>query len=163
MNKIFFSITLLLLFSSCKNNTVFTEYKAIANNKWQKDNIVNFKVVIKDTLSSNAIYINLRNNKDYAFNNIFLIAQMEAPNKNKTIDTLEYRMTDDKGYFLGTGYTDIKENKLELKEKIIFPSSGIYSFKIQQAMRKNGEENGVEFLDGITDVGIEIEKLNPIK
>ena len=161
MPKILNFLILLLLLSACNNHTVFTKYKAIENNKWQKDSIVSFKVTIKDTLSNNAIYVNLRNDKDYAFNNIFLIVAMDAPNKKQTIDTLEYRMTDDKGYFLGTGYTDIKENKLELKEAIIFPQSGIYTFKIQQAMRKNGEENGVESLNGITDVGLQIENKTP--
>ena len=161
MPKIITFIVLLILLSACNNHTVFTKYKAIENNKWQKDSIVSFKVAIKDTLSNNAIYVNLRNDKDYAFNNIFLIVEMDAPNKKQIIDTLEYKMTDDKGYFLGTGYTDIKENKLELKENIIFPQSGIYTFKIQQAMRKNGKENGVESLNGITDVGLQIENITP--
>ena len=156
-----FSLIILLVFlSSCSNNTVFSEFKAVANNAWQKDSIFEFDVAIKDTTSQHAIYINLRNDKDYEFNNIFLIVDVDYPNKTKVIDTLEYKMTDDKGVFLGTGFTDIKENKLELKEHIKFPIKGNYTFKVQQAMRKNGQENGEEFLKGITDVGIQIEKLN---
>ena len=152
-------IILLIFLSSCSNNTVFSEYKAVDNNQWQKDSVFNFDVDIQDTLYQHAIYLNLRNDKDYEFNNIFLIVDIDYPNNTKITDTLEYKMTDDKGVFLGTGFTDIKENKLELKESIIFPTKGIYKFQVQQAMRKNGQENGVEFLKGITDVGIQIEKL----
>ncbi len=146
-----------LLFS-CNNNQIYSKYKSIDHNKWHKDSIVSFNVDIKDTLSNHAIYLNLRNDKDYNFNNIFLIVNVNYPNKNKVTDTLEYRMTDEKGRFLGSGFTDIKENKLAFKENIVFPSSGKYQFNIQQAVRKIGSENGIEILEGITDVGIEIEK-----
>ena len=156
----FLLIILMISLSSCSNNTVFSKYKAVDKNKWQKDSVFTFKVDIQDTISDNAIYINLRNDKDYEFNNIFLIVDVDFPNNTKIVDTLEYKMTDDKGVFLGTGFTDIKENKLELKENIKFPVKGTYKFKVQQAMRKNGQEDGVEFLNGITDVGIQVEKLN---
>ena len=159
MNKFIQLAVIIVLLSSCQNNTVFTKHKAMDNNKWHKDSIVTFEVDIKDTIYKNAIYLNLRNNKDYGFNNIYLIVNINYPNKKKIIDTLSYKMTDEKGRFLGTGFTDLKENKLELKESFLFPTKGKYIFNIQQAMRKNGKENGVEELEGITDVGIEIEKI----
>ncbi len=159
MNKIFILMLLSSLLFSCNNNQIYSKYKSIDHNKWHKDSIVSFNVDIKDTLSNHAIYLNLRNDKDYNFNNIFLIVNVNYPNKNKITDTLEYRMTDEKGRFLGSGFTDIKENKLAFKENIIFPLSGKYQFNIQQAVRKNGKENGIEFLEGITDVGLEIEKI----
>lgn len=159
MLRLFIFFAFISLLSSCNQNLVFSEYKTVDNNKWHKDISVNFNVEVKDTLSNNAIYINLRNDKDYDFNNIFLIVGVDYPNKTKVIDTLEYKMTDDKGYYLGTGFTDIKENKLEFKENIIFPTKGTYKFSIQHAMRKIGKENGVDYLEGVTDVGIEIEKV----
>lgn len=152
-------LLIILLFASCKHDLVFTKYTHVTNNTWHKDSIVRFKVDITDTISKHAVYLNLRNDKDYEFNNLFLIVDVDYPNKTKISDTLEYKMTDEKGFFLGTGYTDIKENKLELKEHMQFPVKGIYTYNIQQAMRKNGEEQGVVLLNGITDVGLEIEKI----
>jgi gliding motility-associated lipoprotein GldH len=157
-------ITVLLSLVSCSNGTIFTAYKSITENKWDKNSVINFKYNAIDTVSKNTIYINLRNNKNYEFNNLFLIVTVEFPasiNKakfSKITDTLEYEMTDAKGYFLGTGFTDIKENKLEYKTNISFPIKGEYHFSIQHAMRKIGEQNGVSFLNGVTDVGIEIVK-----
>ena len=39
-----------------------------------------------------------------------------------------------------------------------FSVSGEYTVSITQAMRKNGEINGIESLKGITEVGFRIEK-----
>ncbi len=155
-NSLFF-ILLLSLFS-CKQSTVFSEFKPIDNEKWHKDSIVNFTFNAKDTVSLNNIYINLRNNKDYNFSNIYLIVGIEFPNNNSIKDTLQYQMADENGVFLGTGFTDIKENKLEYKTTIRFPQKGKYKFTIEQAMRELGKIEPQEYLNGITDVGIEIEK-----
>ncbi|MCF6350117.1 MAG: gliding motility lipoprotein GldH [Flavobacteriaceae bacterium] len=153
-------IVISILFISCTNNTIFTKYKGIENNKWHKDSIISFNYNTTDTISKNIVYINLRNDKNYAFNNLFLITTVEFPNKTKIIDTLEYEMADVKGHFLGTGFTDLKENKLVYKTNIRFPIVGEYQFSVQHAMRKISEENGIDFLNGITDVGIEIEHIN---
>lgn len=159
MNRFIAILILSILCSSCTNkNIVFDEYKSISNSKWHKDSIISFVFNPIDTLTKNEIYINLRNNKNYEFNNLFIIASVEFPNKTQVIDTLEYEMTDDKGYFLGTGFTDAKENKLEYKTNIQFPLKGDYLFSIQHAMRKNGKENGMIHLEGVTDIGIQINK-----
>jgi gliding motility-associated lipoprotein GldH len=61
------------------------------------------------------------------------------------------------GELLGSGFTDIKENKLWYKEGIVFNESGEYTINIQHAMRENGKVNGVVNLEGITEVGFRIE------
>lgn len=159
MRKYIALIILFIVFSSCAKNNIFSEYKSIPNSKWHKDSIVNFTFNVTDTLSKSVIYVNLRNDKNYDYNNIFLIVGVDFPNNTKIVDTLEYKMTDEKGYYLGEGFTDIKENKLEFRINTQFPNKGKYNFYIQQAMRKNGKENGVLLLEGITDVGIQIEKI----
>jgi gliding motility-associated lipoprotein GldH len=83
---------------------------------------------------------------------------MQFPNGEQVIDTLEYDMADAHGQFLGEGITEIKESKLFYKEGIRFPVSGNYSLEVFQAMRKNGEIEGVAKLSGNSDVGFRIEK-----
>ena len=75
-------------------------------------------------------------------------------------DTLEYRMAKPNGEFLGTGFSDIKENKFWYKEHVVFQEAGEYQFDIQHAMRENGKVQGVENLEGITDVGLRIEEIS---
>jgi gliding motility-associated lipoprotein GldH len=157
-SKIFLFFVVIIGISSCSKNMVFNQYKNMVNEQWHKDSIVNFSFYSTDTISKNNIYINLRNNKDYEYSNLFLIVGIEFPNNYQIVDTLEYEMTSQEGRFLGTGITDIKENKLEYKTNVVFPVQGEYHISIQQAMRKTRDVEGIINLKGITDVGIQIEK-----
>ena len=84
---------------------------------------------------------------------------MTFPDLTKVVDTLEYEMADATGRFLGSGFSDRKENKLFYKENVRFKESGIYLFQIRQAMRKRNEVAGISPLQGISDVGISVEKV----
>lgn len=155
-------VFLLILFfiTSCDEKRVFDEYQTLSNASWNKNNTISFNFTVNDTIAQRNLFINLRNNNNYPFSNLFLITQMDFPNGQKVIDTLEYDMTDKTGKFLGKGFSEIKENKLFYKENIIFPTTGDYKVTIKQSMRKNGNVDGVSSLDGITDVGFRIEKTN---
>ncbi|WP_440068468.1 gliding motility lipoprotein GldH [Tenacibaculum discolor] len=154
---IFFLVAMLL--ASCDSNSEFDNYITLPKSAWNKKNTIQFTFPINDSIGKKNLFINLRNNKDYAYSNLFLITQMDFPDGQIIIDTLEYDMADVTGKFLGEGFTDIKENKLFYKENITFPRKGEYTFKVRQAMRKNGEIEGVEELEGITHVGFRIEKI----
>jgi gliding motility-associated lipoprotein GldH len=148
-------------FSSCDSNRVFDEYKSVPN-QWHKDSIISFNVIPPDSTNNYNLFVNLRNTNDYKYNNLFLIVEMDYPNGKILKDTLEYKMADPDGKLLGTGFTDVKENKLWYKgfeRPFIFNESGEYKIKIQHAMRQNGQVNGIENLVGITDIGFRIEKL----
>lgn len=158
--KIIFLFIVIISISSCTKNMVFDQFQNIEDAEWHKDSIISFTINSVDTISKNNIYINLRNNKDYEFSNLFLIVGIKFPNNYQIVDTLEYEMTSPEGRFLGTGITDIKENKLEYKTSVNFPVKGDYIIKIQQAMRKTRNIEGLMYLEGITDVGLQIEKVN---
>ncbi len=159
MRNITFVLIVSFLITSCNSNTVYTSYKTLSNSTWHKDSIINFKFNPTDTISRNNLFINLRNNNDYQYSNLFVIVDINFPNNTSFIDTLEYEMTDAEGKFLGQGFTDLKENKLEYKSNVIFPITGEYNVNIQHAMRKGGAVDGIERLDGITDIGLHIEKM----
>ncbi len=157
--KIIMFFVVIFSIHSCTKNIVFNQYKNIENSQWHKDSIINFTINSIDTISKNNIYINLRNNKDYEFSNLFLIVGIKFPNNYQIVDTLEYEMTSPEGRFLGTGISDIKENKLEYKTHVTFSLKGTYNISVQQAMRKTRNVEGITNLNGISDVGIQIEKI----
>jgi gliding motility-associated lipoprotein GldH len=103
--------------------------------------------------------VNVRDNNDFPFNNLFLIVSLEQPNKQTVVDTLEYLMADTDGTLLGEGFTDIKENKLIFKQKAVFYQKGIYKISIQQAVRETGKIVGEKELKGVTEVGFRIESI----
>ncbi|MCA0131353.1 gliding motility lipoprotein GldH [Winogradskyella alexanderae] len=147
------------LILGCDSNAVYDIYKSVPN-QWHKDTIANFKLSAPDTTSNYNLFVNVRNTNDYKFNNLFLIVELNYPNGKTLKDTLEYKMAKPNGELLGTGFSDIKENKLWYKGFDVpfkFTEEGDYNVSIQHAMRENGRVNGVENLEGITDVGFRVE------
>jgi len=145
---------------SCGKDVVKSEYKATNDGKWDKENVMKFTFSDMDTIEKNNIFINIRSDANYPYSNLFLIAELTFPDGETVKDTLEYEMALPDGQWLGKGFGSLKENKLWYKENIVFPFAGVYTLQLSQAMRKNGSVEGVEHLEGITDVGYQIEKSN---
>ena len=143
------------LFFSCDKKRVFDEYKSLGNS-WDKDSVVTFNLPELDSIKKYNLFVNLRANNNYPFNNLFLIVAIERPNGFTKVDTLEYQMANPDGSLMGNGFSDIKESKLFYKEKVRF--RGKYKVHIKHAVRENGKVPGVTTLDGITEVGFRIEK-----
>lgn len=150
----------LVLCFSCTDHLAYSTFKSTDNGQWAKDRKMEFTFGEMDTLSSYDMYITLRNDEQYPYSNLFVIAEIGAPDGTTERDTLEYQMADAMGNWLGTGYGSVKENKLWYRENIVFPSSGVYTVTLSHAMRKNGSAEGLDVLPGVLDVGLQIEK-NP--
>ena len=157
-NKLLFFTLAALALSSCNDLLVYSKYEPISNGKWEMATPVGFEFSDPDTTSTYNMFINVRNDETFPFSNLFLITELEYPDGNTIKDTLEYKMAEATGEWLGKGVGSVKENKLWYKENIVFPGTGVYKVNISHAMRKNGEVEGLHELEGITDVGLEIEK-----
>ena len=144
---------------SCNEGLVYSEYVPLNNGIWKKGDTVKFQFKDLDTVGRHHIFLNVRNDQRYEFSNLFLILELEAPDGNTKVDTLEYEMALPTGEWLGKGMGSVKESKLWYKENIDFKDSGVYKVNVSHAMRKNGEVDGLDGLEGITDIGIQIEKV----
>jgi|SRR6218665_35137 len=156
-NSLLFFVAAIVLVS-CDKKRVFDEYKSVGK-AWNKDSIVHFELPKIDTTKAYNAYLNIRDNDNYPFNNLFVIVAFEQPDGITKIDTLEYQMADAEGNLLGDGFTDVKESKLVYKKNMTF-KSGVYKVHIRQAARQTGKVTGVPQLDGITEVGFRLEKLD---
>jgi len=146
----------LLLLCSCDPKRVFDEYHDI-DGGWHKDSIVQFELPVLSAKKRYDLYLNIRDNSDYPFQNLFLIVKLKQPGKWVQTDTLEYAMAQPDGQLLGEGFTDTKDNKLFYKKGFRPRQTGTYAVSIQQAVRKNGDEAGLTRLPGIKAVGVRIE------
>jgi gliding motility-associated lipoprotein GldH len=154
-NFVILIITLILF--SCDKKRVFDDYKSI-DGSWNKDSIVSFDLPKLESNKPYNLFLTLRGNNDYPYNNLFLIVNLDQPDGITKVDTLEYEMADPEGNLLGNGFTDVKESSLVYKEKAIF-KDGKYKIHIKHAVRKTGKIVGDEKLEGITEVGFRIENL----
>ena len=153
----FFIVLIASFFVSCDKERVFDKYENI-DGSWKKNDTIKFSFEEKDTIKPYNLFINIRNNNDYPFNNLFLIVTLKQPDNMVKKDTLEYLMTNPDGSLMGEGFSDLKESKLWYQENFIFKKSGTYEVSIQQAVRETGNITGVDDLKGITEVGFRIEK-----
>ncbi|UOK43223.1 MULTISPECIES: gliding motility lipoprotein GldH [Flavobacterium] len=154
-----FGFALSLSLFSCDKKRVFDEYREI-DGSWHKKQKVSFAFEQKDTIQDYNMFVNIRNNNDYPYSNLFLIVSMLQPDGVTKVDTLEYQMANPDGTLMGEGFSDVKESKLWYKENARFPKAGKYVVSIQQAVRETGKVSGVEQLQGVSEVGFRIEKTN---
>ena len=139
------------LFASCDKSRVFEKNIKIPNYEWDANNVLKFEVPINDTLSGYTMYFNVRNASGYSFSNLYLFFTVHSPDGKQERDTVEIKLADETGKWLGDGLGDIWDNKILFKRNFRLPLTGTYIFEMEQAMRVNP-------LSYIMDAGIRIEK-----
>ncbi len=158
MKTVVFLLLSCLVLTSCDQNLVDSQSVSLSDAQWDILEAPVFTIEPVDTVNTYDMFLNMRNNHDYGYSNLFLIAEMKFPEGKIVTDTLEYEMATPQGKFLGTGYSDVYENKLWYKEGVRFRESGTYLLTLRHVMRKNGSVDGIAQLEGILDIGYSIEK-----
>lgn len=158
MLKSFIQLIILFLFtSSCEDPKLFMEYRNFAD-RWAVNDkaVFNINFISKQEVN---LFIYVRNDYRYPFSNLFLIASLKEGNNLIARDTLEYAMSDEKGVWLGSGFLELKESKLLWKESFLVKGEKPITAEIEHAVRFNGNENGIDALEGIVGVGLAIEAI----
>jgi gliding motility-associated lipoprotein GldH len=135
---------------SCTGNLLFDDVEKIDPDGWKTDDVLTFKIPVSDTSSSYNIFVHIRNSNDYEYSNLWLFITTTSPGGESMKDTVEFVLADPSGQWLGRGLGAINTSLLPYKQNIRFPQRGIYTFEIQQGMRK-------KVLENILDIGIRIQ------
>ena len=154
------NILICLIFScivSCDTNPLYIKYNSL-NGGWLKDSVQHFSFPNGDKSILTNSYLMLRVNQKYRYNNIFVI--ITVANSNGTIlrDTIEYKVADNFGKFIGSKMINIYELSLLHKKGIQLMPKENYFINVEHAMRNADETVGVERLEGVLDVGYKLEK-----
>ena len=150
-------LNLITINFGCGSEKGYTFYKSVSNEGLGVNPVI-FKVPEEIVNSSKKnIYLRLRNNNDYPYSNIFLLASLRSGEDKIYHDTLEYAMASVDGSWLGSGFNEIKESKLWWKGGVILSNEEPLIIEVSQAVRNNGKEKGISKLKGIISVGISIE------
>ncbi|OJX33083.1 MAG: gliding motility lipoprotein GldH [Chryseobacterium sp. 36-9] len=153
MLRIFANLVLLLSLFSCQNSDDKILTKDI-DSKWNKKDVQKFDFDVTDAQNQKNIIFIVRNNNDYPYSNLRLIASIEHNKKTISTDTLNYVLAKPNGEWIGSGFGDTKEILFQYKLNYKFPQNGNYSVKVVQAMRQN-------ILPGIEDLGVKIQNIKP--
>jgi len=130
---------------------MFQDSQSVPNKNWEIGSNITFDVEVKDTMTGYDFYIDLRNEANYPYANIYMFVNTTFPSGKSAKDTVECILADHTGRWLGSGLGDVIDNHILFKENIRFPNTGTYSFEFEQGMRN-------ESLPSILDVGISLEK-----
>ena len=150
----FILLTSYLLFS-CTTFDLYEKAVAIPGHNWKSDFKPSFTFTIKDTVPAYQLYLILRHNDKYNYNNIYLNLKIKAPDKD-TMQTARYDLplANNENGWLASGMDDIYEHRIPLTptgQQFYFKKPGNYTFTIEQIMRENPLKN-------VLNVGLRIEK-----
>lgn len=152
------------LLYSCGNETIVNEFQLVVHHRWDKQTEFLFNVDIRDASVPYDVFLQLRNNNTYPYQNIWIFyaeQQMTLPISSAPVespallppavsDTIEYLLADDFGKWTGNGVT-LFQNRLPIKQQYHFPDTGQYTISLRHGMRDNP-------LKGIENVGLYIRK-----
>jgi gliding motility-associated lipoprotein GldH len=99
------------------------------------------------------LYVNIRNRGEYPYQNLWIFLTKMLPDSIESKDSIECYLADRRGKWLGSGIGSVLEMPVLYQQKIKFPKTGIYRYKIGHGMRDS-------VLIGINDVGMRVEKVD---
>ena len=157
MKRIIYISCLLLftyLLTSCTSIDIYEKNAAIPGHAWKGSFKPSFSFTIKDTTVPYQLFIVLRHNEKYNYNNIYLNLYVQSPG-NDSIQKIQLPLTlaNNDGW-LGSGMDDIYEHRIQLTPQgkdFYFKKAGNYIFSFEQIMREDPLQN-------VMDVGLRIEK-----
>lgn len=144
-----------LVFLSCTTIDLYERVVTIPKHNWQSSYKPSFKFTIKDTSVPYLVFLILRHNEKYNYNNLWINLYTVVPGST-TATRSQYELplaTNEKGW-LATAMDDIYEHRIALtplNQKLYFRKAGEYVFTLEHIMREDPLEN-------VMNVGLRIEK-----
>lgn len=137
---------------SCKYEVLYDQYQIIENTVWNKDKEYYFTFYVEDIDRPYDITLEIRNNNQYPYQNLWLFCSEERPVGALKRDTLECILADDYGKWYGQGIS-LFHLSIPLKTNYYFTHKGQYTFSFRQGMRNDQ-------LKGIQELGLKVTPLS---
>ncbi len=153
MHKLLYIFLLGLMMITCDKNKIYEQYVDIPQGRWDAESPAIFDVEIADTIQPLNVLMNFRTTKEYPYQNLYIFLTTVFPDGNIAQDTMEFYFMDNKGKPLGDCTTQACNYKFMVMQGIRFPLTGLYTFRVHQAMRTPDNQ-----LPDILNVGMRIEK-----
>jgi gliding motility-associated lipoprotein GldH len=136
---------------SCNTIDLYEKSVTVPKHAWENSFRPSFDFTIKDTTVPYQLFLVLRHNEKYNYNNIYVNVYVKGPGKD-SVQKIQQDLvlaTNEKGW-LASGMDDIYDHRIPLGPEQSL-KAGKYQFTIEQIMRENPLKN-------VLNVGIHIEK-----
>lgn len=154
MKKAFLFIIIAAIFSACSTLDVYEKTVSFPQHEWKNTEKPSFTFTIDDTASTYKVYLILRHEDAYHFNNIWLNVSTQAPKDSVKTQLINVTLADNTKGWLGTGMDDVFDHRVLITRTPVKLKKGNYTFTLQQNMRE-------EPLQYVLNAGIRVEKLKP--
>lgn len=144
---------LLLVLGSCQTIDIYEKTIAFKTHSWKSAERPAFTFDIKDTTTLYNLFLVLRHEDAYNYNNIWVNLVAKGPAGTDTIRR-EFTLGNNKQGWLGSGMDDVFEHRIPFNDKPTPLHKGTYTFILQQDMREDP-------LEHVMNVGIRVEKVKP--
>lgn len=151
LQKLLFSILIGLSLYSCTTIELKEQQHFFPDHQWSSKDSLEFKFDVQDTTVSYRIYLVLRHEDAYGYNNIWVNIGTQTPVEAMKYQLLDLKLADPAKGWLGTGMDDIYDHRISLTPKPIRLYKGQYIFRLKQAMREDP-------LQYVLNAGIRVEK-----
>jgi gliding motility-associated lipoprotein GldH len=147
------AIVCTILLSSCDTIDLYEKTVAVPKHAWSSTFKPEFRFTIKDTTVPYRVFITLRHNDRYNYNNIWVNLITQAP--GDTVQKVQYELPlASRQGWLGSGMGDIYHHRIAItpqNQDVYFQRSGEYVFVLEQVMREDP-------LLHVLDVGLRLER-----
>jgi len=151
----FIGVLILTTLYSCQTIDLYEKNVAIPAHEWKSSFRPEFRFTIKDTTVPYSVYVVLRHNERYNFNNIWINLSTRVPG-DTSVQKVQYELplANSEGWIGAVAMDDLYEHRILItprNEPVYFRKAGEYVFTIEQIMRQDP-------LDNIMNIGLRIEK-----
>ncbi|MBQ7210616.1 MAG: gliding motility lipoprotein GldH [Paludibacteraceae bacterium] len=136
------------IFIACDSETLYSGSVSLPLSGWHADSALNFNFAVSDTISPCNVIISVRHTNNYPYQNMWLIVDNSLQNK---VDTIEFYLADQRGVWLGSGNSRLREMPILFLENYQFADTAMQHISIRHAMRDT-------LLRGVSDIGVRIER-----
>lgn len=149
--KFLFLFVIILSGFSCNSGETYFQFKELKNDEWSKLDTLYFNIDSSsiDINKKYDVFIEVTNNADYKYQNIWLYIFDNFENDRFLKNEKQYLLADSTGKWFGNGFGQLYQSSLLYKKGISFTDKKDYLLKITQGMID-------EPLTGIEKIGVRI-------
>lgn len=148
VKRIITGVFFLLTFVSCSTLPTYEKVYVFENNKWDQSIKPQFVVTIDDTTKTYNFTLTLRTTTDYAYSNLWVYLNTLTPDKQRSREPFEIKITDQNGAWIGKKTGSVVEHSIRFTNRKL-PAKGKYVFTLEQGITQST-------IDQVLDVGMEV-------
>lgn len=149
-----FSILALALFlfglTGCIQPAIYSSEENLPQEGWHLNDSRAFDFLIKDHTTPVDLFLQVRNNEDYPYRNMYVFVDIDFPDGGVRRDTVSFILATPDGRWIGEGGGSTYDNDVMFIRRAMLPDTGTYSLRIGHGMRDS-------VLVGVERIGLIVE------